>query len=290
MSSFGIVALIRRLSGVRRTGHAGTLDPQATGVLPVCLGQATRVVEFLSEAAKTYLAEIELGITTDTYDAWGTITAKQDPSGVSRRQLESALAAFQGTIEQTPPMYSAVKYQGRPLYKLARAGISVARKSRPAEIYRIELLNWQPPVATVEVECGKGTYIRAIAHDLGQVLGCGAILKSLARTKYGLFDIKDAVRLDQLEDAFHHGYGHRFLYPLDAVLSHYRAVIVSDDTAQAIRNGVAVELAPAGINEDRLRVYTNDGCFLSILRFSPEKGKWQPQKVFSHAGSPEYQA
>jgi len=175
-TSFSVVAMVRRLSGERRVGHAGTLDPAATGVLPVCLGQGTRVTEYLVDAAKTYRAQIELGVATDTYDASGKITEQGDPSGISREQVESALASFRGTIQQIPPMYSAVKHLGQPLYKLARSGIEVERKSRRAEIYRLEITDWQLPVVTIEVECSKGTYIRSLAYDLGRSLGCGAHL------------------------------------------------------------------------------------------------------------------
>ena len=230
-TSFSIVAMVKRLSRERRVGHAGTLDPEATGVLPVCLGQGTRVVEFLVDASKTYRAQIELGVATDTYDASGKITQRGDISGISQKQLESALASFCGLIQQTPPMYSAVKYHGKPLYKWARAGITVERKSRPTKIYHLELTDWQPPVVTIEVVCGKGTYIRSLAHDLGQVLGCGANLKSLIRLRCGLFDVKDAISVSQLEDAFRCGYWQHFVYPIDIVLSHWTAVVVNDDAS-----------------------------------------------------------
>jgi len=205
-TSFSIVAMVKRLSGERRVGHAGTLDPAATGVLPVCLGQGTRIIEFLVDATKAYRAEIELGMVTDTYDASGRIIQRGDPSGISQNQLESVLTSFCGLIWQTPPMYSAVKYQGKPLYELARTGITVERGSRLTEIHRLELVDWQPPVATIEVVCGKGTYIRSLAYDLGQALGCGAYLKSLIRLRCGLFDIREAVSVPQLEDAFRYGY------------------------------------------------------------------------------------
>ncbi len=292
-TSFSIVAKVKRLSGERRVGHAGTLDPAATGVLPICLGQGTRVTEFLMEATKTYWAQIELGVATDTYDATGKITQKGDPSRISQKQLESTLASFCGLIPQIPPMYSAVKYHGQRLYKLARAGISVERKSRLAKIYRLELTDWQPPVATVEVECGKGTYIRSLAHDLGQSLGCGANLKSLTRLRHGFFDIKDAVSVPQLEDAFRYQYWQHFVYPVDIALLHWAAVVVDDDTSQAIRNGRPLILKnhngsqktsylkqPHSISSSYCRVYTSDGCFLGVLRFNPERGEWQPEKIF----------
>jgi len=292
ITSFGVVARVKRLSGERRVGHAGTLDPQATGVLPVCLGQGTRVIEFLMEVTKAYRAQIEFGIATDTYDAEGRITQKGDPSGIDRAQLESALASFCGVVPQVPPMYSAVKHHGQRLYELARAGITVERKSRLVRIYRVELIDWRLPVATVEITCGKGTYVRSLAHDLGQVLGCGANLKSLIRLRYGLFDVRDAVSLSQLEDAFRHGYWSHFVYPIDIVLLHWAAIVVDDDTSRALRNGRPLVLknkesgcdvqyfparSPLG---DYCRVYTPDGGFLGVLRFDPERGQWQPEKVF----------
>jgi len=294
-TSFSIVAMVKRFSGEKRVGHAGTLDPAATGVLPICLGHGTRVTQFLMDATKTYRAEIELGVATDTYDASGEITQKGDPSSISREQLESALASFRGLIKQTPPMYSALKHHGQPLYELARAGIQVERRSRPIEIYRLEITDWQTPVVTVEVECGKGTYIRSLAHDLGQSLGCGANLKSLIRSRCGIFDIKDAVWIPQLEDAFRYGYWQQFVYPIDIVLSHWRAAVVDDDTKDIISKGGSVILenndsggtghpepnhhttSPA---ENRCRAYTLDGRFLSVLRFNTETGRWQPDKVF----------
>jgi tRNA pseudouridine55 synthase len=275
-------------------GHAGTLDPIATGVLPVCLGQGTRVIEFLLDATKTYQAQIELGVATDTYDASGRVIQREDPSGISREQVESVLTSFCGLIQQTPPMYSAVRYQGQRLYKLARAGIKVNRKSRPAKIYRLVLIDWQPPLLTIEVECGKGTYLRSLAHDLGQSLGCGANLKSLIRLSYGPFTVKEAISLPQLESAFHHGYWQQFIHPPDTVLLHWKAVVISDTTGELIKKGAPVTLdktnsiighcqpSPAipSFTETRCRAYTLNGDFLGVLRFNPERGQWQPQKVF----------
>ena len=285
-TSFRIVAMVKRWSGERRVGHAGTLDPTATGVLPVCLGRGTRLIEFLVDAAKTYQAQIELGTATDTYDDSGQITHKGDPSGINQGQLESALDMFRGPIQQTPPMYSAVKHRGRPLYELARAGIQVERKSRPAIIHRLELISWQPPVVTVEVECSKGTYIRSLAHDLGQSLGCGAHLKNLIRTRCGLFDIKDSVSIPQLEEAFHYGYWQHFAYPIDIVLRNNRAIVVNNTTEDIIKKGGSLVLEHGdsrGENDypgaNHCRAYTLDGRFLGILKHSPEKGLWQPRKV-----------
>ena len=187
-------------------------------------------------------------------------------------------------------MYSAVKYEGKPLYKLARAGIQVERKSRPAKIHKLELIEWHPPIFTIEVVCGKGTYIRSLAHDLGQTMGCGANLKSLVRLRCGPFDIKDAVSLPQLENAFHYGYWRYFIYPIDTVLSHWSAMVVGDTDGQAIKNGRSLSLEnniclgqhlPVLTPEKtRCRAYALDGRFLGVLRFSSERGQWHPEKVF----------
>jgi tRNA pseudouridine55 synthase len=283
-TSYGVVARIRRLSGEKRVGHAGTLDPDATGVLPVCLGRATRLVEYLAGAAKTYRAAIVLGAATDTYDAAGAVTQRADPSGIDRAQAEAALAAFRGPIHQTPPMYSALKHKGQPLYKLARAGITVERPSRPVTVYRLEITDWQPPEVTLEVECSKGTYIRSLAHDLGQELGCGAYLKELARTAYGPFKIEDAVSLSQIEETFRSGDQVRLVHPPDYVLQGYPAAAVDGEGEKAIKQGNVLKLEIPSVPDvsagTRCRAYAADGRFLGVLRYLPDKGTWQPEKVF----------
>jgi len=283
-TSFGVVAIVKRLTGERHAGHAGTLDPDATGVLPVCLGQGTRIVEFLVDTTKTYRAGIELGISTDTFDGSGQITQCGDPSGINISRLEQALEPFRGAIRQTPPMFSALKHNGQPLYKLARAGISVERKSRTVKIHRLELIDWQPPLATLEIECSKGTYIRSLAHDLGLTLDCGAHLRSLMRTRCGLFDIKDAVSIPRLEEAFRQGYWENFLYPIDIVLQYLQAIVVDGPAEAAMRNGNSLNLGDilsvnATAEKTYCRAYSQDGRFLGILCFVPEKGLWQPKKV-----------
>jgi tRNA pseudouridine55 synthase len=295
-TSYNIVSLVKRLSGEKRVGHAGTLDPLASGVLPVLCGQATRVAEFLADYHKVYHAQIELGLTTNTYDAEGTITAQKDPSYIGREQIASALNQFRGRIQQVPPMYSALKHHGRPLYLLARCGIQVERASRTVTVHRLELLDWQPPVLNLEVECSKGTYIRSLAHDLGQALGCGAILKELVRTRYGPFDIAEAASLTKLKEAFLMGNWHSLVYPMDTVLRHFPAVVVDDAATLAIKNGNHVILDTSGNSTDisstetsinvpaegikLCRAYTKDSCLLAILRYEPEQGWWQPEKVF----------
>jgi len=279
-SSFAMVALIRRLSGEHRVGHAGTLDKAATGVLPVCLGKATRVVEFLSDARKIYKAKIKLGVVTDTYDATGQVVQEKDASSVTRDQLEHLLPSFVGRIEQVPPMYSAIKRQGTPLYRLARAGVEVERKPREIDIYSIDLLDWQPPFFVIDVECGKGTYVRSLAYDIGQSLGCGAHLFTLVRLKNGVFDIAEGLTVEQIEDAFNSGYWQNVLHPIDSVLAHIPATIVDSHMEQEVKNGIEVELnVEKGFDIDWCRAYSEDGQLIALLKYDIANGKWHPQKV-----------
>jgi len=289
-TSFRVVALIRRLTGERRIGHAGTPDPEATGVLPVCLGQATRIVEFLVDSAKTYRAEIELGVTTDTYDSAGAVTRRGDASTIGRERVEAALESFRGVILQTPPMYSAVKHRGRPLYELARAGITVERRQREVEVRHLELTEWRPPLATVEVVCSRGTYIRSLANDLGELLECGASLRGLVRLRCGPFSVEDAVSLPELESAFDSGSWQQYVHPMDCVLLHWKAVTVNEEIAQSIRNGRPVGLEdtsgggdgqpPDSVADDRCRAYSPDGRLLALMRLDAATDDWRPMKVF----------
>ena len=198
MTSFDVVARVRRALGERRVGHTGTLDPMATGVLPICVGEATKLVPFLVSGDKEYEAELRLGVTTDSGDATGTVTSETNAAHVSRSDVERALPGFVGTIQQTPPMHSALKVGGKRLYEFARAGVEIERAARPVVVHAIELIAFASPLARIVVRCGKGTYIRSLATDLGAVLGVGAHLTALRRTRVGPFGLADAVRLDAL--------------------------------------------------------------------------------------------
>jgi len=200
-TSHDVVARVRRIAGQRSVGHAGTLDPAATGVLLVCLGQATRVAEYLMAGDKTYRALIRLGTTTDTYDADGEVTATGAVPDLSAPDLESALTEFTGEIQQFPPAYSAIKQDGVPLHRRARRGEEIQLQARPVTIYRIDVLEWRSPDLNIDVACAPGTYIRSLAHDLGQRLGCGAHLAGLVRTRSGHFSLDEAITLQALADA-----------------------------------------------------------------------------------------
>jgi tRNA pseudouridine55 synthase len=279
LTSFQVVARVRRLTSQRRVGHGGALDPLATGVLPVCLGQGTRVAEFFMLAPKTYRAQIELGITTDTYDAAGKVLQRINPSDINRQQLEQELAQFQGWLEQIPPMYSALRHQGKRLYELARAGQEVARQPRKIHISRMELVDCQLPIFTIEVDCSKGTYIRSIAHDLGQILGCGAYLKNLVRLRCGPFNLQNASSLASFEELARQGEWQRLLHPIDIVLSLLKSVVVDETGQHDIEQGrsLALEL---GSDQELCRAYSQNGHFLALLHLQKESGLWHPDKVF----------
>lgn len=282
MTSHDVVDRVRQMTGQRRVGHAGTLDPSATGVLVVCLGQATRVAEYLM-ADKVYLAQICLGVSTDTHDAEGEVTATAEVD-VREEEVREALASFVGPIQQVPPMYSALKREGTPLYKLARQGITVEREPRPVEIHNIELLAWTPPLLIIRVECSPGTYVRALARDLGQKLGCGAHLHSLTRLASGHFTLEKAVSLEALAQ----GNWREFIHPLDEALLDFEPVVVDAQAEQRIRHGQQVEAPPlpppiAGgeWRHELRRAYSQKGELIAILRHDPQTGLWQPQKVFT---------
>ena len=284
VTSMDVVRRIKRASGQRRVGHGGTLDPVATGVLPICLGQATRMMEDLINGVKAYRAEVELGVATDTYDALGEVRARADASVVSVGDVAAALRDFVGDIRQAPPMYSALKRDGKRLYELARAGVEVEREARPVVVHAIDLQGWAPPIATIEVRCGRGFYMRSLAHDLGQALGCGGHLKALARLRCGGFDVADAVSIEEMEGRFADGSWRDALHAPDVALPGLRAVIVGRRNADVIRNGGAIE-GVAGdtppIDGERGRAYSVDGRFLATLAYDGGLRQWRPEKVFA---------
>ncbi len=281
LTSHDVVDEIRRVTGMKKVGHAGTLDPLATGVLLVCVGKATRVARFLMQSPKTYRAVIRLGISTDTYDAEGRVVRSVPEVKVTREEVEKALEKFRGVIEQVPPMYSAIKIGGKRLYELARQGKEVPRKPRRVEIYRLELLEWDNPFLTVEVECSPGTYIRSLAHDLGEELGCGAHLAKLTRTRSGKFTLEKAVTLEQVREAAAAGKLKSLLHPIDSALEDLPSVTLEPGEEKRFRmgqkvRGQSVEGEPLqGLH----RIYAFNGCFLGLAEWDPEANAWQPRMV-----------
>ncbi|MBN2305239.1 MAG: tRNA pseudouridine(55) synthase TruB [Anaerolineae bacterium] len=275
-TSHDIVARVRRGARIKKVGHAGTLDPMATGVLVLCLGPATRLSEYVMDSPKTYRARVRLGVETDTYDAEGEIVAQSgDP--VDQDVARAALDAFRGDIQQVPPMYSAIKQGGKKLYELARAGQEVERPARAVTIHRLDLIVWEPPFADLEIGCSPGTYIRSLAHDWGQALGVGAHLAALERSASGSFTVADAVIWDTLAAAFEAGTWSDHLLPPDLALADAPAVHLSAEDAEHVRHG---RLIPAGDQAgDLARGYGPGGQFIAVLE--RRGASWKPGKVFA---------
>jgi len=290
-TSHDIVDQVRALTGIRRVGHAGTLDPLACGVLLVCIGQATRVSEYLMAGQKIYRARVRLGIATDTYDAEGQVVAEA-PVEVSRAQVDTALTRFRGTITQVPPTYSALKHEGTPLHRLARRGVEVERlsllKARQVEIFGLELTTWDPPECTLEVICSPGTYVRALAHDLGKALGCGAHLAGLIRLASGGFRLEDAVTLEKLTRAAAEGRWTDLLHRMDAALTHFPALHLDASATRRVCSGQAISTPPSPATHPEgdwegvtlARAYGPDGIFLALVAYDPAADAWRPRKVF----------
>jgi tRNA pseudouridine55 synthase len=274
-TSHDVVARVRRIAGLRQVGHAGTLDPMATGVLVVCIGRATRLVEYLSDLPKVYRATILFGVETDTWDAEGQVVARRDASSLTLPALLPLLDALRGEIEQVPPMYSALKRDGQPLYKLARAGRVVEREPRPVRIDRLDVLGWEPPSLALEIACSKGTYIRSLAHDLGQAAGTGAHLAALTRTAIGHMSLEEAVTLEALAD----GDWRRWLIEPWRALRHLPGIIVSSDDARALAHGRAI------VVDDEIKgvtccAYDAARQLVAVLERDQRPGTWRPRKVF----------
>jgi tRNA pseudouridine55 synthase len=275
ITSHDVVAQVRRVTGVRRVGHAGTLDPLATGVLLVGVGRTTRLIEYLVGRPKTYEARLRLGQTTATYDTEGEVVAERPFSHITTEEIDNHLAAFRGQIEQQPPMYSAIKKDGQPLYKLARKGIEVEVPTRQVTIYALELLGHDAPFVDLRVTCSAGTYIRSLGHDLGEALGSGAHLTGLRRTAIGDFGVETAVSLPNLTPDNLHDH----LQPPDTAVSHFPRLILTREEAQQWQQGMSVIQQPdQPAGSELVRTYDENGRFLGIS--SAQAGHWQPKKVF----------
>jgi tRNA pseudouridine55 synthase len=277
-TSHDVVNKVRGLSRQRRVGHSGTLDPLATGVLVLCLGRATRLVEYVVGLPKQYHATVRLGQTTDTYDAEGDIVAEA-PVDVTDAALDAALVPFRGAIDQVPPIYSAIKKDGQPLYKYARRGETVALEARPVTIYALTRIGRNGDDVQLTVDCSSGTYIRSLAHDLGQALGCGAHLTQLRRTQVGKFSAESAHSLanltpETLADC---------LLPPDTAVAHLPQITLTDESAHDLALGRRVPRSADQPSAELARVYTGDGAFLGLAR--PVGSQWQAHKIFHPAPS-----
>jgi tRNA pseudouridine55 synthase len=280
------VRKLKGVTGARKIGHGGTLDPAATGVLPVCLGAGTRFAEMVLLGTKEYRVTVTLGTATDTYDSEGQVTDEAEWQGLTLDAVEAALEQFRGEFEQTPPMYSAVKHQGKRLYELARKGIEVERKARLVEVKQLDLKRWEPPELELYVECSHGFYARSLAHDLGRALGSAAHLSGLVRTRAGLFRIEDSHTIEEIEEHAKEGAWEDLLLPLDFTLQHMPSIKLNPLTEESVLHGQPLSVAefgsPLGLKPgQRVRAYGADGGLVAVLVFEPEKSGWRPEKVLA---------
>lgn len=303
-TSFDVVAKLRGILKQKKIGHTGTLDPDAVGVLPVCLGNATKLCDMLTDKKKEYIAEFVLGKTTDTQDIWGEVLNEAQVT-CSEEEAREAVASFVGTYEQLPPMYSAIKVDGKRLYELARQGKEVERKTRPVTMYEIEILSMNLPYVSIRVLCSKGTYIRTLCHDIGQKLGCGATMTSLERTMSGQFSKDTAYTLDEIAAIRDKGELDSILISVDSVFSDLPAMVMADELEKKILNGnfiswklckgtivrsedttpcIEGENTPALYCDGQLfRIYRqNDNTcnFIAVYRYDKSKKGIVPEKMF----------
>ena len=278
LSSNEAVQRVKRLFDARKVGHTGSLDPLATGVLPLCLGEATKFSQFLLDSDKEYRTKVRLGVATDSGDADGRTIAERPVEGITRERIDAALDAFRGDIEQVPSMYSAVKHQGQPLYKLARQGIEVERQARPVTVYRNDILDFQGDTLELLIHCSKGTYVRTIAHDLGEALGCGAHVFELRRTMAGPYREEDLLTLEALECRRREGGMDELLRPTASTVGQWPLVRLTGAPAFYLKQGQPV-LVPHSPTEGWVRLYecaatnsaagadeaeANDGRFIGV--------------------------
>jgi tRNA pseudouridine55 synthase len=270
---------VKWLLQAAKAGHTGTLDPLATGLLPLCFGEATKFAHYLTDADKTYFATIKLGVTTNTGDAEGEILETRSVK-VDIAQFESALSSFEGEITQIPPMYSALKHEGKALYEYARAGVEIERKERQVHIYDIRLNSFNQDIAEITVRCSKGTYIRTLAEDIGRMLGCGAHLIGLRRTETASYQIKQAITLDQFE-SMSAEQRIEALLPIDSAIQHLPTVILDTDSAFYLQQGQAVwqsGVIPQGL----LRLYAEQHQFLGLGELQSD-GKICPKRLIVYS-------
>ena len=275
-TSHDVVAKLRGIVGQKKIGHTGTLDPDATGVLPVCLGKATKLCDLLTDKNKTYEAVLLLGKTTDTQDITGEVLEEKSTEALTEEKVREAIEGFIGDYEQIPPMYSALKVNGKKLYELAREGKVIERKARPVKILDIQILEIDLPKVRMEVSCSKGTYIRTLCHDIGEKLGCGGCMESLIRTRVSTFRIEDAKMLDEIETLKQEGKLAELLVPIDVMFPSYPKITVKDDWKAFAKNGNPLDLkmlkeACGQDEETQVRLYDESGKFIAIYQWKEKK-------------------
>ena len=284
-TSHDVVARLRGICGQKKIGHTGTLDPNAVGVLPVCLGNGTRLCDMLTDRRKEYVATLRLGMMTDTQDISGKILEEREVL-VSPPEVRKVILSFLGDSMQIPPMYSALKVNGKKLYELAREGKEVERAARPITVYGIEVLQEEHPEYVFKVECSKGTYIRTLCHDIGEQLGCGAVMTKLIRSRVGEFEIEKAHTLDELQSLADQGILSRAIVPVEMMFEDYPALVVKESSHKVIQNGNQLKKEDFLENTEEIadgkeiRVYSHQNIFFGIYRYEKRRKLFSPVKMF----------
>lgn len=268
ITSFDVVSIVRKISNVKKVGHAGTLDPEASGVLPVCIGKATKAIDYIMGGFKIYETELKLGVITDTYDKEGKIL-KESQVTASEEEIIKAINSFVGEIKQVPPMYSALKVNGKKLYELARAGIEIERQARPITIHDIDIIDIKIPYVKFRVKCSKGTYIRSLCYDIGELLGCGGMMWNLQRTATGEFHIEEAISIEKLSS----DNIKQYIMPIEKIFHGNTKITIEDRFVKFLLNGVVVkDKALVSKFEEHITysIYNNDNKFIGIADRSNE--------------------
>ena len=292
-TSHDVVAKLRGMLRQKKIGHTGTLDPDATGVLPVCLGSATKLCDMLTDKEKEYIAKVQLGVTTDTQDMTGTVL-RESPVEVTEEDVKNVLQSFIGAYDQIPPMYSALKVNGKKLYELAREGKEIERKARPVIIHYIEILDMQLPHLTIKVGCSKGTYIRTLCHDVGEKLGCGAAMAALERTKSGQFSLDRAITLAELEEKLKAAGESRnevldtLVIPVDKMFSELQELRLLLEWERLVQNGNSFEernvrkdfQSKERDDKSQYRVYIGEDTFMGVYEYRKSEKRFSPVKMF----------
>lgn len=287
-TSHDVVARLRRIVGQKKIGHTGTLDPEAEGVLPVCLGKATKLCDLLTNKDKTYEAVLLLGISTDTQDTTGKILEEKNTADLREEAVREVVLSFEGEYDQIPPMFSALKVGGKKLYELARDGKEVERKPRHVQIYRIRILQIDLPRVRMEVTCSKGTYIRTLCHDIGEKLGCGGCMESLLRTRVERFGVAESLRISEVEQLMDEGTLQEHMIKVDEMFPDYQKVYLTPEASAAVRNGNSFRLGDviwiselSGFqNAERVRVYDEERNFIAVYEFEKENQLFKIVKMF----------
>lgn len=282
-TSHDVVAKLRGITGQKKIGHTGTLDPDAEGVLPICLGRATKVSGLLTEKDKAYQATLLLGLVTDTQDMTGNVLRRCAADTVAASRAEEVIKGFIGEYNQIPPMYSALKVNGKKLYELAREGKTVERKARRVEIYGIRIRNMNLPRIEIEAVCSKGTYIRTLCHDIGERLGVGGCMETLIRTRSGSFKIEESHRLEEVQEMMGKGELSQLLVPIDDLFSQYQRLQIGQELEARLKNGNPFSVPADQMefsDQEYVRVYDSAGSFTAIYKYVQEGRRFQTVKMF----------